>query len=41
MDACALIPSYRPDSRLIETIQTLQAEGFQHIVIVDDGSGDA
>lgn len=39
MEYCAVIPSYRPDVRLIETIQSLRAVGFTHIFVVNDGSG--
>lgn len=37
----ALIPTYKPDDRLIETIKALRGIGFKKIVVVDDGSGDA
>ena len=39
MESCALIPSYRPDGRLIQTIAALKEAGFERIVVVDDGSG--
>lgn len=41
MEYCAVIPSYRPDARLIETIQALRTVGFAHIFVVNDGSGPA
>ena len=34
-----LIPSYKPDGALLDTVQKLQARGLEKIVIVDDGSG--
>lgn len=34
-----LIPSLEPDERLITYIRSLSENGFQHIVVVDDGSG--
>jgi len=39
MDRCVLIPSYRPDQTLLQTIASMQAVGFTKIVVVDDGSG--
>lgn len=39
MESCVLIPSYRPDGRLIETVAALKGAGFERIIIVDDGSG--
>lgn len=39
--AVILIPSLEPDGRLPEYIQKLKDGGFAHIVVVDDGSGDA
>ena len=38
MNVCALIPSYNPDKRLVSTVKDLQAVGFHHIIVVDDGS---
>lgn len=35
-----LIPAYEPDERLLALIGELQANGSDHIVIVDDGSGE-
>ena len=37
-DAVILIPSLEPDERLPAYIQRLSESGFQHIVVVDDGS---
>ena len=39
--AVILIPSLEPDQRLPEYIQKLKEGGFAHIVVIDDGSGDA
>ena len=39
--AVILIPSLEPDERLPEYIQKLKDGGFAHIVVVDDGSGEA
>ena len=36
----ALIPSYKPDGRLITTAKELLAKGFKNIVIVNDGSDE-
>ena len=36
-----VIPSLKPDSRLVELIADLKEKGFQQIVVVDDGSGPA
>lgn len=38
MNVCAVIPSYDPDHRLVSTVANLQEIGFQHIIVVDDGS---
>lgn len=34
-----LIPAYRPDKTLLEVTAGLAALGFEHLVVVDDGSG--
>ncbi|MGI5898819.1 MAG: glycosyltransferase family 2 protein [Christensenellales bacterium] len=34
-----LIPSYKPDSRLLQTIGELRSSGVDRIVVVDDGGG--
>lgn len=39
MDRCVLIPAYRPDKMLLQTISAMQAIGFDKIIVVDDGSG--
>ena len=39
--AVILIPSLEPDERLPAYIQELKKGGFAHIVVVDDGSGEA
>ena len=35
-----IIPSYRPDGKLIEVVRKLREKGFGDIILVDDGSGD-
>lgn len=40
-DAVMLIPSLEPDDRLPAYVRRLLDKGFQHVVIVDDGSGAA
>ena len=40
-DAVMLIPSLEPDDRLPAYVRRLQDKGFQHVVIVDDGSSAA
>ena len=39
--AVILIPSLEPDGRLPDYIRKLKEGGFAHIVVVDDGSGEA
>ena len=39
--AVILIPSLEPDERLPAYIQKLKEGGFAHIVVIDDGSGEA
>ena len=39
--AVILIPSLEPDARLPAYIQQLKAGGFAHIIVIDDGSGEA
>lgn len=36
-----IIPSYEPDEKLITLLHALQAVGIRHVVVVDDGSGEA
>ena len=36
-----IIPSYEPDGKLPALLQELSDEGFENIIIVDDGSGEA
>lgn len=35
-----LIPTYNPSQKLIKTIEKLSKNGFNHIIIVNDGSSD-
>lgn len=34
-----IIPSYEPDEKLISLLQKLREEGFENIVVINDGSG--
>lgn len=36
-----IIPSYEPDEKLLKLLKELKEAGFQNIVLVDDGSGEA
>lgn len=36
-----IIPSYQPDGKLAEVVEGLTKKGFQDIVVVDDGGGEA
>lgn len=36
-----IIPSYEPDEKLMILLRDLQAAGIRHVVLVDDGSGEA
>jgi len=38
MQIVMLIPAYNPDEKTMETIDELKEAGFDHIVVVDDGS---
>ena len=40
MDHLIVIPAYNPKSDLIEYVDTLIANGYHHILLVDDGSRD-
>lgn len=35
-----IIPSYEPDEKLLKLLEDLRKEGFQHLIVVDDGSGE-
>ncbi len=37
----AVIPSLRPDDKLLTVVKSLFEEGFRRVIVVDDGSGDA
>ena len=39
-DITVIIPSYKPDSKLIHTLNGILAAGFDDIIVVDDGGGD-
>ncbi len=34
-----IIPAYKPDRTLLDTVRALTEEGFSHILVVDDGGG--
>ena len=36
-DVCIIIPSLDPDTRLSGVVQSIMAEGFSDIILVDDG----
>ena len=36
-----LVPAYEPDGRLVGYVDSLKDAGFRHVVVVDDGSGEA
>ncbi len=36
---CILIPAYKPDHKMIDLVEKLQAAKFDRIVVIDDGSG--
>lgn len=38
MKATVILPSFNPDGKMLDTIKGLLDEGFQDIVVVDDGS---
>lgn len=38
MNAVVVLPSYNPDEKMVETVKGLRSEGFDDIVVVDDGS---
>ena len=40
MKVTAVVPSYEPDEKLIQVVDGLLAEGFDDIVVVNDGSRD-
>ena len=39
-DITVIIPSYKPDEKLIRTLNGILAAGFEDIIVVDDGGGD-
>ncbi|MBT9584140.1 glycosyltransferase family 2 protein [bacterium] len=39
MNVSILIPAYRPDHLLIELVDQLRSDGFDDLVVVDDGGG--
>ena len=41
LNVVALIPAYEPDWRLVGFAESLVEQGFRHVVVVDDGSGEA
>lgn len=38
MSAVVVLPSFNPDEKMVETVKGLLGEGFDDIVVVDDGS---
>lgn len=39
-DISVIVPSYKPDSKLINTLKGIFEAGFDDIIVVDDGGGD-
>ncbi len=39
-DISVILPSYRPDEKLLSTVASLEDAGFEDIIVVDDGGGD-
>ena len=39
-DVCVVIPAFNEEKRIIPTIRYLRSNGFNNIVVVDDGSSD-
>ena len=39
-DITVIIPSYKPDGKLIHTLNGILAAGFDDVIVVDDGGGD-
>lgn len=40
MDITVVLPSYKPDEKLLSTVEGLEAAGFNDIIVVDDGGGE-
>ena len=40
MDITVVLPSYKPDEKLLSTVEELEAAGFDDIIVVDDGGGE-
>ena len=40
MNATVIIPSLNPDEKIISTVKSLIDEGFDDIILVDDGSDE-
>ena len=36
-----IIPAYKPDEKLLTTLQELEESGFENLLVVNDGSGEA
>lgn len=41
MRICVIVPSYNPDEKLISTVKGLAEEGFDDILVINDGSDEA
>lgn len=39
-DITVIIPSYKPDGKLTDTLRGILAAGFEDIIVVDDGGGE-
>lgn len=38
-DISVILPSYKPDEKLVETVKSFEEAGFDDIIVVDDGGG--
>lgn len=39
-DISVILPSYKPDEKLLDTVVSLENAGFEDIIVVDDGGGE-
>lgn len=39
-DVSVILPSYKPDEKLLQTVIALENAGFEDIIVVDDGGGE-
>ncbi|MBQ4283287.1 MAG: bifunctional glycosyltransferase family 2/GtrA family protein [Lachnospira sp.] len=41
MNVTVIIPSYKPDDKLVTVVKSLVDEGFEDILVINDGSGES